>query len=539
MEGIVRVTQGAALLFAACLCLPTTASAGDWTGTGGVGETVAVTSNAQLESNSSSVSVESITSLWLHAVDEMPTLYWETDGALGYSTGPVGGSFNQGLNGWGSTALNKVTEFTDYHASFYASGLPASVSQVFDSGITNPNISTTFYSGAGGLTHQLNELNAIGLSVSGSSEFFTGDDGSPSSAFATKNNLTPYTYLTTGQSWIHNVTPLTDLTAAASTGWYAAGDTGADSLSESVTGQVQNQLSESLTAQIQKQLIGGVFTGGGGGFVVHTTAQSGSRFPNGSLDSISTGFIANAQLSYALPNNTGFYGFASHNLVPSSLGQLQEATSAGFGVGHKINESSSVGLNGLFQYQVPTTSIQGDFNQTQTQAVGFSLGYQRNLSQYSAGILVDSNKTQGQTIFSLGYQRSLSQNWNLTLSYSFTEEDNRNTWFLQPFNDNGSSNSSAGLLTITRTFNFGTPKLSGAFGSPASPGLFGSPASPGLFGYTASPRLFGSTASPSLFGSASSPDLFGSTASPNLFGSPPSPGLFGSPASPEPGGGSS
>ena len=332
-----------------------------------------------------------------------------------------------GLNGWGSTALDKATEFTDYHASFFASGLPASVSQIFDSGITNPNITTTTYSGAGGLTHQLNELNAIGLSVSGSSEFFTGDNGSPSSASsasATKNNLTPYTYLTTGQSWIHNVTPRTDLTVAACTGWYAADDvTGTDnnSLSESVTAQVQNQLSESVTAQVQNKLMGGVFTGGGGGFVVRTTGQSGSTFPRGSSNSTSTGFIANAPLTYALPNNTGFSAFASHNLVPSSLGELQEATSAGLNVGHQINEWSSVGLSGLFQYQLPTTSIQVDFNQTQTQALAISLGYQRSLSQYWAGVLVNSNKTQGQTIFSLGYQTSLSKNWDLTLAYSFTE----------------------------------------------------------------------------------------------------------------------
>jgi hypothetical protein len=525
MRWIGRVTHGAPLLAVACVCLPAAARAGDWTGTGSIGETVAASSNPQLESNSS-WSVQSITSLWLHAVDEMPTLRWATDGALGYSTGPVGGSFNQGLNGWGSTTLEKVTEFTDYHASFFASGLPASVSQAFDSGITNPNITTTIYSGAGGLTHQLSELNAIGLSVSGSSEFFTGDNGSPSP----NNNLTPYTYLATGQSWIHNVTPLTDLTVAASTGWYAAGDI-SNSLNESVTAQVQNQLSETVAAQVQKQLIGGVVTAGGGGFVVHTTAQSRSTFPRGSADSTSTGFVANAQLTYALPNNTGFSGFASHNLVPSSLGQLEEATSVGFAVGHKINESSSVGLSGQFQYQSPTISIQDDFNQTQTQALLFSLGYQRSLSQYWTSILVNSNKTQGQTIFSLGYQRSLSQYWNLSLGYSFTEEDNRDTGFLQAFNDNRSSNSNAVFLTISRSFSLGTPKLPDAFGSPASPGLHGYPAAPGLFGATASPGLFGSASSPSLFGSASSPSLFGSTSSPGSFGSPAS--------SPEPGGGSS
>ena len=234
-------------------------------------------------------------------------LRWETDANLGFSGfwGPGAVGSLDGVTGVARTAFDKATELTDYHASFFGSGLPASVSQVFDSGITNANTTTVTYGGEGGLTHQLNELNALGLSVSGSSEFFTGDNGSPSSASsasATKNTLTPYTYLTTGQSWIYNMTPRTDLTVAASTAWYGAdGVAGTDSLSQSVTGQV----SQSVTARVQTQLSQRLsFTGGGGGDVVFTTGSSDSTSTGRNANSTSTGFIANAALAYALQMRT-------------------------------------------------------------------------------------------------------------------------------------------------------------------------------------------------------------------------------------------
>jgi hypothetical protein len=456
-----RVSKGtSAAVFAACVGLAVPASAGDWTATARVGETVEANSNPQLAPNSPGGTVGSISNLSLQAIDQMPTLRWETDADLGFNAfwGPGAlGSFDH-VSGVVRTALDKATELTDYHASFSASGLPASVSEVFDSGITNANTTTISYSGQGGIKHQLNALNALGLSVSGTSEFFTNNNGSPSSASGTKSALTPYTNLTTGQSWIHTVTPTTGITVAASTAWYTAnGVASTDSVSESVTAGVHTQLSERLS-----------FMAGGGGDVVRTTV--GSNSTSGSLDSISTGFIANGALTYALAYATSVSAFASHNLAPSSLGSLQELTQAGVTVGHQINEASRVNFSGAFVYQVPVTSIQAVTNQTQRQALVLSVSYGLNLSQY----------------------------WDLHLAYNFTEQDNGNNGFFQLFNNKGSSNSNAVFLTIRRTFNlFGTP-ASPMFGSPALPDSFGSPASPDLFGSRASSDLFGSPTWPGL-----------------------------------------
>jgi hypothetical protein len=475
MKSFHRVTQAvAAAWFVASIGLPTPARAGDWGATAQVGETVNANTNPQLESTSDGGNVGSTTTLSLQAIDQLPRMIWSTNANLalsGYWGPGTLDSFN-GLHGGANTAVLGTSGLNIYSAAIGVSGLPASVSEVFDSGITNANTTTINYSGYGALTHQLNELNAIGLSVSGRSEFFTNNNGSPSSAPGTQGGLTPNTYLTTGQSWIRTLTPTTGVTVGASTGWYTANNAvSTDSVSESVTAQVHTQLSERL-----------ILTAGGGGDVVRTTVSSDSiSTGSGSLDSTSTGFIANGALSYALANASWVSAFGSHNLAPSSLGSLQELTQVGLTASHQINEMSRLDFGGFFLDQAPVTSIQAVTGQNQKhQALTLSVGYGRNLGQY----------------------------WDLHLAYNFTEQDNGGTGFFQLFNNKGSSDSHAVFLTIRRHFNL--------FGTPPSPAMFGSPASPDLFG------------------SVASPDLFGSRASPDLFGSPPS---FGSPASPEPGAG--
>src|SRR6476619_1024498 len=107
MRWIGRVTQGAALLFAACMGLPMAASAGDWTVTSAIGETIEANSNPQLEPKSPGGAVGSITGLSLQAIDEMPTLRWETDANLGFTGfwGPGAVGSLDGANGVARTAL--------------------------------------------------------------------------------------------------------------------------------------------------------------------------------------------------------------------------------------------------------------------------------------------------------------------------------------------------------------------------------------------------------------------------------------------------
>ena len=407
---------GAKLTFAACMVLPVAANAGDWAGTMHVGETVEANDNPQLQSNSPGGAVGSITNLNVQAIDTGPTWHWLIGTDLGFQKfwGPGAENSLDGVKGGVvHTAIDKSTPLTDYYATFNGSVLPASVSEIFDSGVTSADTTTMTYAGQGGLTHHLNSLNDLGLSVSGSSQSFTGGN---------TDGLTANTYLTTGQSWTHILTPRSDLTLAASTAWYAA-NAGTDSVSESVTGQAHTQLSERLSLTV-----------GGGGFFIHTTANDAAITSFGeNLNSDNTGYIANGQLSYALGPNTSVSAFASHNLAPSSLGSVQELTQVGFNVGHQINEISSLALSGIFVDQLPVTSIPSSVNTT-------------------------TNTQRQALVLSVGYQRSLSQYWNMQLSYNFTEQDNGNDLFFENFDVNGSAISNAVFFTLSRSFNlFGAP----------------------------------------------------------------------------------
>jgi hypothetical protein len=393
---------------------PVAAYAGDWAATMRVGETVEANDNPQLQSNSPGGAVGSITNLSLEAIDTGPTWHWLLGTDLGFQKfwGPGAETSLDGVKGGVvHTAIDKSTLLTDYYATFAGTILPASVSEVLDSGITNANTTTMTYAGQGGLTHHLNSLNDLGLTVSGSSQSFTGGN---------KDGLTPNTYLTTGQSWTHTLTPRTDFTMAASTAWYtASGVSGTDSVSESLTGQVHTDISNRLS-----------LTAGGGGFFIHTTGDALTTSTGESLDENNTGFIANGQLSYALAPNTSVSAFASHSLAPSSLGSVQELTQVGFSAGHQINEFSNLVFSGIFVDQLPVVSVPTNANNVQRQAVVLSVGYHRILSRY----------------------------WDFGLTYNFTQQDNGDTPFFESFNNKGSTNSNAVFLTLTRNFNlFGAP----------------------------------------------------------------------------------
>ena len=185
MSRFARVSEWAAVFLAVCMGLTMPASAGDWAVTTHIGETVEANDNPQLVPKSPGGDVGSITNLNLQAIDELPTLRWETDVDLGFQKywGPGALGSYDGVRGGARTAIEKATELTNYHASFSWRDDPASVSEVLDSGITNANTSRITYFADGGLQHQLNDLNALGLSVAGTSVNFTSDH----------NGLTPYT----------------------------------------------------------------------------------------------------------------------------------------------------------------------------------------------------------------------------------------------------------------------------------------------------------------------------------------------------------
>ena len=173
-----------------------------------------------------------------------------------------------------------------------------------------------------------------------------------------------------------------------------------DSLIERATGQIDTQLTERLKLMARA-----------GVGVVNTTGHSQSS-------DTSANFVANGQLTYLLKNTT-LSALASHDLVPSSLGQIQENTTVGLTVAHQINEWSSMLLSGLYLNQLPSTSG------------------------------VQNNNNRQAVVLSVGYERNLIRDWDLQLTYKFTAQDNAEG-FLGSFNDAGSANSNAVFVTVTR-----------------------------------------------------------------------------------------
>ena len=173
-----------------------------------------------------------------------------------------------------------------------------------------------------------------------------------------------------------------------------------DSLIERATGQIDTQLTERLKLMARA-----------GVGVVNTTGHSQSS-------DTSADFVANGQLTYLLKNTT-LSALASHDLVPSSLGQIQENTTVGLTVAHQINEWSSMLLSGLYLNQLPSTSG------------------------------VQSNNNRQAVVLSVGYERNLIRDWDLQLTYNFTQQDNEEGFF-GSFNDAGSAKSNAVFLTVTR-----------------------------------------------------------------------------------------
>ena len=395
-----------------CLMLPGAGKA-DWDVSGRVGETIEANDNPQLLEDSPGGSVGSLTGLSLQAINTMPTSSWELGTNLAFSKfwGPGALDSLDGVRGGVRTAYDKATPLTEYHAGFSAQVLPASLSEVVDSGLTNADSTSITYAGDGALKHQLNQLNAFALSISASSQAFIDDGQSPGSDNSSEA-LTPNTYVTAGQSWIHALSPRTDFTLALSTGWYTS-DGGTDSLSESATAAFQTQFSERLSASIRA-----------GGNVVRTTGNIDPETPGvaPSSDETSTGFIGSADLAYALRKRTNLGVSASHDLAPSSLGELQQRTAVGVTLGHQINERSSLSASGVFVNQLPLSSTEIDLDSRQA------------------------------LVLSLAYQRSLSQYWDLQLAYNFTEQNNGQGEFVQFFNDEGQSISNAVFLTLSRQF---------------------------------------------------------------------------------------
>ena len=387
------------LLAAACICVCAPARAGDWLVNSHIGETVEANDNIQQLPDSPGGAVGSITNFSLDAINETPTLRLGFGTDLGVSgfTGPGAQSSLDGFRGDVRGSIDKATKLTDYHLDGSWQLAPAAVSELTDSGILAANTTTSTFDANAGLKHQLNDLNALGWSISGTSVDFSNDN----------DGLSPYNDLVMSESWIRNLSPITDFTAAVGTQWYQADNpTNTESWVQTLTGQIDTQLTGRLKVM-----------GRAGGGVVHTTEQLVAPFDPIDISDTAANFIAAAALVYDLKNTT-ISANASHDFAPSSLGEVQDRTVVGFAVDHKINDWSGLLLTGQFFDQLPSTSAPGQSDSRQA------------------------------VILSLAYSRNLMRDWDLLVSYRFVQQDEDTGVFI-PFDD-GASTSNAVFVTVNR-----------------------------------------------------------------------------------------
>jgi len=388
-------------IFAACMAMCAPAQAGTWLLNSYIGETLEANDNIQQVPKSPGEAFGSITNFSLDALNSTPTL------ALGFGTdlafreygGDGAQSSLDGFQGDARASIEKTTKLTIYNLNGSWSRAPAAVSELTDSGILAANTTTTSYLANGGFQHQLNDINALGWSATGTSVNFSNDDA----------GLIPYNDVVMTESWIRNLSPITNFTASLATQWYEAdNEFNTRSLINSLTGQIDTMLTNRLKLMARA-----------GGGVIQTDEDFVAGSTRADTSDTSANFVGGVDLAYELKNTT-ITATASQDFAPSSLGEVQDRTEIGLGLDHRINERTGLVLSGQFYNQTPSTSAPSQSNEREAMILSFALS------------------------------RELMRDWDLVVRYQFVQQDLSTDQFV-PFSfDDGSSTSNAVFLTLNR-----------------------------------------------------------------------------------------
>ena len=261
-----------------------------------------------------------------------------------------------------------------------------------ESGITTENGTINAFSAIGGGSHDLSRVDTLSWSVHANRTTF---DNAPAQ--------TPFTDLGATAAWTRLLDPRTTWTNSVTFDWLNA-----DDLAESqrlfwqiMTG-VKSQLTHRLTV----------------------TASVGAAFANAWQNSTAPVFapvfiqpgaasswVATGTLNYQLWKNTNLTLAAAHLIVPTSFGQLQKTTTAGFTISHDLNHWSSIVASANYAHTVSNTS--------------FSTG---PADFFSA---------------QLAYNYLLARDWRARVSYTYR----------QRHDNTGTATANVGLLSLVYNFN--------------------------------------------------------------------------------------
>lgn len=217
--------------------------------------------------------------------------------------------------------------------------------------ISNEDAIQTSLNLRSGITFNLDPLNRLSLSASGSIVRFSGDAG----------ELEDSTSYGTTVSWEHDLTERTSTDLSFGVQRFTTDDTeNTESLTFTATGGFDTQLTPRLTFGLDA------------GFTVADI----ERDPPG-RDDTPVGFTGGLRLGWQLAADTQFSLAANQGFEPSSLGELQARSTVALSIGHSINSRSRLSLSASYSRQ---TSADNSDNTDVRQLFVLSPGYTIDLS---------------------------------------------------------------------------------------------------------------------------------------------------------------
>ncbi len=306
------------------------AGAADWSLKALISETATYNDNRGLQPISPGGTFGFLTALSLDLMAKTPTCQFSVNSNLDYPYhfGPGAVDLTDRLHFSTSESLKKqVSELTAFTLSASQSSQSTSTTELTDSGEINLNATRVTRSFQAGVNHAINRRNSMSLSASLTRISFTGDTG----------DLVGYTDRSVSGSWQHHVTKLTDVTTTLGYSRYSPDD---PSISAKSTYSAKVGLSSALTRRLS-------VSGSAGAQKTHVEGAPSTL-----------GWVGDVSLNYKR-RSTDFVLSASRSTSPSSLGELQTATSYGLNVNHAINRESHVDLGVTYsEFTSPSGSRQ-------------------------------------------------------------------------------------------------------------------------------------------------------------------------------------
>jgi hypothetical protein len=373
----------------ACLSLGVFASgafAAEYSVKGRIGETIAGSNNYFLSNSPSGSTFKSLTTGNLDFIARTLDTRVLLDANLSFydyfGSGAADTSSKSGTPGGATFRVDHTTEFNRYNFAATWHRADVATTQLQESGIVTAQGFLDSFSVGGGVTHDLNRTDSIGLSVRGATTTFTG------------STQTPYKDVRTVGTWNHQFNPTTALTTSASFDWYDAND---PANSQRLFWQIVTALRTQLSSRLSfNGSIGAGFSNASQNnnfvpFNSTTTGQSGTQ----------TSVQAYVGLTYRFLKTTTLSLTAGHNLVPTTYGPLQTISTVGLALSYNINDLSNLSFSTQFARN-DLAGVESDYFSARvaygyrlTRDLGTNLSYTYRLRNNTTGSVSSSTVLLG------------------------------------------------------------------------------------------------------------------------------------------------